>query len=122
MDRQSDVFAPAPLPAGDEPDSVNTRRAWLRLLAQSAATVVLGFAAFWVYALVYPERMPPVVGGIVEEITGANPPGASDAPAASAAQRGRRARQTDLLRQDAVRVGSAVVRDMSIAAAFVWTG
>ncbi|MBB5446726.1 cytochrome c peroxidase [Paraburkholderia sp. WSM4177] len=52
---------------------MNTRRAWLRLLAGSTATVVLGFAAFSAYALVYPERMPPAVGGIVEQITGANP-------------------------------------------------
>ncbi|MBB5421893.1 cytochrome c peroxidase [Paraburkholderia sp. JPY158] len=73
MSRPSDAFAPAPPPTADEPDSASTRRAWLRLLAGSAATVVLGFAAFAAFALVYPERMPAAVGGIVEEITGANP-------------------------------------------------
>ncbi|CAB3789320.1 Methylamine utilization protein MauG [Paraburkholderia ultramafica] len=62
-----------PLPAGGEPGPVITRRSWLRLLAWSAAGIVLAVAVLCAYALVYPERMPPAVGAIVEDITGANP-------------------------------------------------
>jgi cytochrome c peroxidase len=62
-----------PLPAGGEPGPVITRRAWLRLLAWSAAGIVLALAVLCAYALVYPERMPAAIGEIVEEITGANP-------------------------------------------------
>ncbi|MFM0367725.1 cytochrome-c peroxidase [Paraburkholderia aspalathi] len=73
MNHPSDAVLPPHLPAGGEPGPVITRRAWLRLLVWSAAGIVLALAVVCAYALVYPERMPPAVGSIVEEITGANP-------------------------------------------------
>jgi cytochrome c peroxidase len=73
MNHPSDAVLPSHLPAGGEPGPVITRRSWLRLLAWSAAGVVLALVVICAYALVYPERMPPAVGSIVEEITGANP-------------------------------------------------
>ncbi|MFM0731019.1 cytochrome c peroxidase [Paraburkholderia sediminicola] len=73
MNHPSDAVLPSHLPAGGEPGPVITRRAWLRLLAWSAAGIVLALVVVCAYALVYPERMPPAVGVIVEEITGANP-------------------------------------------------
>lgn len=73
MNHPSDAVLPSHLPAGGEPGPVITRRAWLRLLAWSAAGIVLALVVVCAYALVYPERMPPAVGAIVEEITGANP-------------------------------------------------
>jgi cytochrome c peroxidase len=72
MNHPSDAVM-RPLPAGGEPGPVITRRSWLRLLAWSAAGLVLALAALSAYALVHPERMPPAVGEIVENITGANP-------------------------------------------------
>ncbi|WP_434110934.1 cytochrome-c peroxidase [Paraburkholderia caffeinilytica] len=73
MNHSSDAALPSHLPAGGEPGPVITRRSWLRLLAWSAAGIVLALLVACAYALVYPERMPPAVGAIVEEITGANP-------------------------------------------------
>ncbi|MFM0728455.1 cytochrome c peroxidase [Paraburkholderia strydomiana] len=73
MNHPSDAVMRPTLPAGGEPGPVITRRAWLRLLAWSAAGIVLAFAAVSAYALVHPEQMPPAIGEIVEEITGANP-------------------------------------------------
>ena len=73
MNHPSDAVMRPPLPAGAEPGPVITRRAWLRLLAWSAAGLVLALAVLCAYALVYPERMPPAVGALVEDITGANP-------------------------------------------------
>ena len=73
MNHPSDAVLPPHLPAGGEPGPVITRRAWLRLLVWSAVGIVLALAVVCAYALIYPERMPPAVGSIVEEITGANP-------------------------------------------------
>src|SRR5258707_455776 len=73
MNHPSDALLPPHLPAGGEPGPVITRRSWLRLLAWSAAGIVLALVLVCAYALVYPERMPPAVGSIVEDITGANP-------------------------------------------------
>ncbi|MFM0302501.1 cytochrome c peroxidase [Paraburkholderia sediminicola] len=73
MNHPSDAVLPSHLPAGGEPGPVITRRSWLRLLAWSATGIVLALVVVCAYALVYPERMPPAVGAIVEEITGANP-------------------------------------------------
>lgn len=73
MNHPSDAALPSHLPAGGEPGPVITRRSWLRLLVWSAAGIVLALFVVCAYALVYPERMPPAVGAIVEEITGANP-------------------------------------------------
>ncbi|WP_144106982.1 cytochrome-c peroxidase [Paraburkholderia sp. BCC1886] len=72
MNTPSDALS-AHLPNGGEPGPVITRRSWLRLVAWSAAGVVLAGVACSAYALVYPERMPPAIGEIVENITGANP-------------------------------------------------
>ena len=68
MNHPSDALLPPHLPAGGEPGPVITRRAWLRLLAWSAAGIVLALVVVCAYALVYPERMPPAVGAIVEDI------------------------------------------------------
>lgn len=73
MNQSPDAVLRPTLPAGGEPGPVITGRTWLRLLAWSAAGIVLAAVALGAYALVYPERMPPAVGEIVEEITGANP-------------------------------------------------
>ena len=73
MNHPSDAALPSHLPAGGEPGPVITRRPWLGLLVWSAAGIVLALFVVCAYALVYPERMPPAVGAIVEEITGANP-------------------------------------------------
>ena len=117
MNHPSDAAA-ASLPAGGEPDPPAPAARRLRLLAWSAA----GHRArgrmrrLCAYALVYPERMPPAVGAIVEDITGANPhPVHTDAPADRAAERGRAARQTDFLRPVAVGIGQAVVRVVPLA-------
>ncbi|NPT42960.1 c-type cytochrome [Paraburkholderia sp. 1N] len=73
MNHPSDAVLPSHVPAGGEPGPVITRRSWLRLLAWSAAGIVFALVVVCAYALVYPERMPPAVGSIVEDITGANP-------------------------------------------------
>lgn len=73
MNHPSDAAMRPPLPAGGEPGPVIIRRAWLRLLAWCAAGLVFALVVLGAYALVYPERMPPAVGMIVEDITGANP-------------------------------------------------
>jgi cytochrome c peroxidase len=73
MNHPSDAVLPSPLPAGGEPGPEITRRSWLRLLAWSAAAIVLALIVYCAYALVYPERVPSALGEIVEEITGANP-------------------------------------------------
>ncbi|MEC5409730.1 cytochrome c peroxidase [Paraburkholderia sp. MPAMCS5] len=73
MNQPSDAALPPTLPTGDEPGCARTRGPALRLLAWSAAGIVVAAVACSVYALVYPERMPASVGAIVEEITGANP-------------------------------------------------
>jgi cytochrome c peroxidase len=72
MNHPSDAVLPSHVPAGGEPGPVISRRSWLRLLAWSAASIVFALAVVCAYALVYPERMPPAVGSIVEDITGAS--------------------------------------------------
>ncbi|MFM0248778.1 cytochrome-c peroxidase [Paraburkholderia sediminicola] len=73
MNHPSDAVLPSHVPAGGEPGPVITRRSWLRLLAWSAAGIVFALVVVCAYALIYPERMPPAVGAIVEDLTGANP-------------------------------------------------
>jgi cytochrome c peroxidase len=73
MNHSSDATLPSPLPAGGEPGPAIARRSRRKRLAWSAAGIALAFVAYCAYALLYPERMPPAVGAIVEELTGANP-------------------------------------------------
>lgn len=56
-----------------QPDPRRTRRTVRRALLWSAAVVVLGVIGAGTYAVAYPERMPPGVGEVVENLTGANP-------------------------------------------------
>ncbi|WP_118184578.1 cytochrome-c peroxidase [Paraburkholderia phosphatilytica] len=56
-----------------QPDPRRTRRTVRRALLWSAAVVVLGVIGAGTYAVAYPERMPPGVGEVIENLTGANP-------------------------------------------------
>jgi cytochrome c peroxidase len=62
---------PPLLPAsGASPEG--TKRLLRRALGWTAAAAAVGAAAFAAYAVMYPERVPLVVGNLVEDVTGAN--------------------------------------------------
>ncbi|HEY3597164.1 MAG TPA: cytochrome c peroxidase [Paraburkholderia sp.] len=73
MSLRPNTALPPSLPAGGESSRGTGKRALLRVIVWVAAVVVIACVAFAAYAATYPERMPPAIGTIVEDITGANP-------------------------------------------------
>ncbi|TDV16344.1 cytochrome-c peroxidase [Paraburkholderia caballeronis] len=73
MSLRPDTALPPSLPSGGNSSPDATRKTLRRVLGWAVAVVAAGCAAFAAYAAIYPERMPPAIGDIVEDITGANP-------------------------------------------------
>ena len=73
MTHRSNAFQPSSLPAGDKHNPDAARRALRRLLLWGSLGVVLVLIGICAYAVAYPEKMPDVIGEIVEDWTGANP-------------------------------------------------
>ncbi|MFC0399179.1 cytochrome-c peroxidase [Paraburkholderia rhizosphaerae] len=64
---------PNTLPAGKDAKPGTAKRSLKRIVGWTLAAVVAGCVAFAAYAAIYPERMPLVIGTVVEDVTGANP-------------------------------------------------
>ncbi|APR36747.1 cytochrome-c peroxidase [Paraburkholderia sp. SOS3] len=64
---------PPIMPAGNDSNRGAAKHPVKRIVGWTLAVVVAGCAAFAAYAAIYPERMPPAIGTIVEDFTGANP-------------------------------------------------